>query len=85
MPATMTPMKAIRAKCLDCSCGSATEVRLCPRTICGLYQYRFGKRPTTNTRQATPAQLAALDKARIARARIKLDKTDLNGQSGGTT
>lgn len=26
----MTPMKAIRAKCLDCCCGQAKEVRLCP-------------------------------------------------------
>ena len=25
----MTPMKAIRAKCLDCCCGSSNEVRLC--------------------------------------------------------
>lgn len=41
----MTPMKAIRAKCLDCMCGSAHEVRLCPVTKCPLYVYRFGKRP----------------------------------------
>lgn len=41
----MTPMKAIRAKCLDCSCGSAQEVRLCPVKDCPLYPYRFGKNP----------------------------------------
>lgn len=40
----MTPLKAIRAKCLDCS-GSATEVRLCPVTGCPLYKFRFGKNP----------------------------------------
>ena len=27
----LTPMKAIRAKCLDCCAGSQAEVRLCPR------------------------------------------------------
>lgn len=41
----LTPMKAIRAKCLDCMCGSAHEVRLCPCPSCPLYAYRFGKRP----------------------------------------
>lgn len=40
----MTPMKAIRAKCLDC-CGSSREVRLCTVEKCPLYPYRFGKRP----------------------------------------
>lgn len=41
----LTPTKAIRAKCLDCCCGSAKEVRLCPIKKCPLYPYRFGKRP----------------------------------------
>lgn len=41
----MTPMKAIRAKCLDCCCGSFQEVRLCTVEKCPLYPYRFGKRP----------------------------------------
>ena len=42
----MTPMKAIRAKCLDCCCGSAHEVNLCPCEECTLYPYRFGKNPS---------------------------------------
>ncbi len=41
----LTPMKAIRAKCLDCSAGSANEVKLCPVTRCPLYLFRFGKNP----------------------------------------
>lgn len=41
----MTPMKAIRAKCLDCCCGSFHEVRLCTAEKCPLFPYRFGKRP----------------------------------------
>lgn len=41
----LTPMKAIRAKCLDCSAGSANEVKLCPVTACPLFHYRFGKNP----------------------------------------
>ena len=41
-----TPMKAIRAKCLDCCCGSSNEVKLCTVKRCPLYKYRFGKRPS---------------------------------------
>lgn len=41
----MTPIKAIRAKCLECSNGSYKEVRLCPASDCPLYAYRFGHRP----------------------------------------
>lgn len=44
----MTPMKAIRAKCLDRCCGQAKEVRLCSVEKCPLYPYRFGKRPKTD-------------------------------------
>lgn len=42
----ITPMKAIRAKCIDCSCGEKKEVRLCPIEWCPLWPYRMGKRPT---------------------------------------
>lgn len=45
--ARMTPIKSIRVKCLDCSGGSYKEVTLCPVKDCSLYEYRFGKRPTT--------------------------------------
>ena len=41
----MTPMKAIRAKCLDCCCGQVNEVRHCPVNACTLHPFRFGKNP----------------------------------------
>jgi len=41
----LTPLRAIRAKCLECSGDSAREVRLCEITECPLYLYRLGKRP----------------------------------------
>ena len=34
--------KAIRLKCLDCCCGSAYEVRLCPQRTCPLWRFRLG-------------------------------------------
>ena len=40
-----TPIKAIRKKCLDCTCGQVKEIRLCPVVSCALWPYRFGRRP----------------------------------------
>lgn len=40
----MTPLKAIRAKCLDC-CGTSYEVKMCTATGCPLYVYRDGHNP----------------------------------------
>lgn len=41
-----TPLRAIRAKCLDCCCWQPKEVRLCTSVECPLWLYRMGKRPT---------------------------------------
>ncbi len=41
----ITPIRAIRLKCLDCCVGSATEVGLCPSGDCPLWAFRFGKNP----------------------------------------
>lgn len=35
----LTPIKAIRAKCLDCCCGSSNEVKLCTAQRCALWPY----------------------------------------------
>lgn len=40
-----TPLKAIRAKCLDCSVYQPKEVKNCTCTDCSLYPYRFGNNP----------------------------------------
>ncbi|GJN64895.1 hypothetical protein JCM17207_15200 [Faecalibacterium gallinarum] len=60
----MTPVKAIRAKCLDCCCGSAKEVRLCPVYGCPLYPFHMGHNPnirrmyTDEQREAIAERLA---------------------------
>jgi hypothetical protein len=38
-------LKAIRKKCLDCSCYQFKEVDLCPIKDCSLYPFRSGKNP----------------------------------------
>lgn len=45
---TLTPCKAIRAKCLDCCCWQASEVRLCAVMDCPLHPFRMGHNPNIN-------------------------------------
>lgn len=54
-----SPIKAIRAKCLECSNNSANEVKLCPVEKCALHPFRFGKNPYRTKREMTEEQLAA--------------------------
>jgi hypothetical protein len=41
----LTPLKAIKANCLDCSGGSYIQLKNCHLTNCPLWPYRFGKNP----------------------------------------
>lgn len=43
MEERVTRGKAIRLKCLDCCCGNAAEVRLCPLRRCPLWRFRMGR------------------------------------------
>lgn len=54
------PLKAIRTKCLECSCGSMLEVRECAIADCALYPYRFGKNPFRVHRSMSEEQRHAL-------------------------
>jgi hypothetical protein len=40
-----SPIKAIRAKCLDCSGSNDAEVRKCTATGCALWPFRMGVNP----------------------------------------
>ena len=41
----LTPMRAMRRKCLDCSGGSSLAVKQCPVLDCPLFPFRLGHRP----------------------------------------
>ena len=58
MAKKMTPMRAIRAKCLDCSNGSTHEVKLCLIDDCELYMYRLGKNPAMAGKKGNADALA---------------------------
>ena len=62
----LTPIKAIRAKCLDCMCGQMNEVKMCPSEDCSLYPYRMGHSP--KRREYTEEQRAEMG-ARLAKYR----------------
>jgi hypothetical protein len=69
-----SPIKAIRAKCLDCCGGSSNEVKLCPATECPIYAFRFGRNPYRTVRVMTEEQKAAAsERLRLAREQKKQD------------
>ena len=53
----VSPLKAIRLKCLDCSGGSAQEVKNCALSECPLFPYRFASNPYTK-KKGNPQALA---------------------------
>jgi hypothetical protein len=50
------PLKALRARCLDCCCGSASEVRKCLSIGCPSWPFRMGKNPFRVRRQLSDEQ-----------------------------
>ena len=54
------PLKAIRAKCIDCVCGQVNEVKECISTDCSLHAFRMGTNPYRAKREYTPEQLEQL-------------------------
>jgi hypothetical protein len=59
-----SPMQVIRAKCLECCCGSPSEVRACIITSCPNWPYRMGSNPWRAKKVLSPAQIEKLHSAR---------------------
>jgi hypothetical protein len=83
----MSPLKALRARCLDCCAGSAHEVRLCTAAACPLWPFRMGRNPwrpepSPETRERGRALLAQL-RARAADQRQELG-SDAEADGPGT-
>lgn len=60
--AVPTPLKAMRAKCLDCA-GRPKEVRHCPAIDCPLWPFRMGKNP--NRKGIGPGTVIITPKNRV--------------------
>ena len=50
----MSPLKAIRAKCYDCSYFQLNEIRLCEAVNCALWPFRAGNHPWRTEARKTP-------------------------------
>ena len=65
------PVKAIRAYCLECSCGQTSEVKACPVYNCPLYPFRMGKNPYRQRREMSEGEKQVLaDRLKEARKNI---------------
>jgi len=63
------PLKAIRLYCLDCCCGSYSEVKKCGAAggSCNLFAFRFGKNPYVSDakRKASQKSILSLKKGLV--------------------
>ncbi len=50
----ISPIKAIRKKCLDCMGNQAQEVRACPMPECSLWTFRLGINPNCGNNAQNP-------------------------------
>ncbi|CCE94923.1 hypothetical protein SFHH103_00423 [Sinorhizobium fredii HH103] len=62
----MSPMAAIRLKCLDCSSGQPSEVRACEAVTCALWPFRASIHPYTSARMKNPLQEADFQESEAA-------------------
>lgn len=75
LPKTTSPIRAVRLKCLDCTCGSAKEVEACPIVKCPLHPFRFGKNPYRKP-QSEERRAAAAERMRKIQAQKKSEGQD---------
>ena len=72
-----SPLKAIRAKCLDCCADQPKEVRLCPLTRCPLWPFRMGHNPNRAGKTGQRAGATAGE----AKSNREAGETNANGQA----
>jgi len=65
--AITSPLKAIRAKCLDCCYYQPQEVRLCPSVSCPLHAFRMGRNPFHKRAMTEVQKEAARERLKQAR------------------
>jgi hypothetical protein len=68
----LTPLKTIRAFCLECAGRSPKEVRYCSSANCPLYFYRFGRNPSR--KGVGPGRIILRQKSVIESAKISKER-----------
>ena len=82
--ARVSPLRALRLKCLDCCNDSAQEVRLCTEVDCPSWPFRMGKNPWLSPLSAEArAQRADLMRRNRVSALTTPDKTQVQTDASG--
>ena len=68
MSEKISPVKAIRAKCIDCCVGEMAEVRNCQIEKCPLYPFRMGKNPYRSRNMSEEQKQKVADRLKKSRA-----------------
>lgn len=72
-----SPLKAIRAHCIECSCGSTSEVKNCVIRDCELWTFRMGNNPFRTRSMTDEQKQAAAERLKSARL---AKKSSLNNE-----
>ena len=84
--ARVSPLRALRLKCLDCCNDSAQEVRLCTAVDCPSWPFRMGKNPwsgpISDARRAHGRRLGLNRAANRAQAFSEKDEIDASLSDG---
>lgn len=76
----MSPLKALRLRCLDCCAGQPSEVRLCTAVGCPSWPFRMRNNPWR--KEPSEAQMEARRHAAARLARRAKNSTSLMGSNG---
>ena len=79
----MSPLKALRLRCIDCCAGSSLEVRLCTAVSCPSWPFRLGRNPwrppASEAQRAWGRRLAAMSSGAFS------EKTEKGGRAAPAT
>ncbi len=86
--ARVSPLRALRLKCLDCCNGSAQEVRLCTALDCPNWPFRMGRNPwagpVSEARREHGRRLGRRRAAHLGDAFAEKDESDGSPSDGVT-
>ena len=80
----MSPLKALRLRCLDCCGDSSAEVRMCVAVDCPAWPFRMGKNPWRAKRELSDEHLASLAAGRKKSSLLGTANED-EGAEGSST
>jgi hypothetical protein len=78
----MSPVAALRKRCIDCCAGTPHEVRLCASVDCASWPFRMGVNPWREKRKLSGEHRAALAAGRQQIAEKRLYQKASSGRSG---